>query len=143
MINQKWDRVKIEDGLIDDMAYLPNLPRIPLIRILRIILERLRARKLMVTRRGRANIALTGDLSRKACHGTGHYDHKDRMSVLFQTDGCRFMLEAGVGARAHPTLIDLAEDHDARESSIGIARDGGVVDIDSWEEINTGMIIGC
>lgn len=117
--------------MIDDMAYLPNLPRIPLIRILRIILERLRASKLMVTRRGRANIALTGDLSREACHGTGHYSHRDRISVLFQMDGCRFMLGTGVGARAHPTLIDLAEDHDARESSIGIAWDGGVVDIES------------
>jgi hypothetical protein len=68
--------------LIDDRTYLPNLPRIPLIRILRIILQRLRARKLVVTRRGGANIALTGDLSREACHGTGHYSHEDRMSVL-------------------------------------------------------------
>lgn len=38
---------------------------------------------------------------------------------------------AEVGAGAHPTLINLAEDDDARESGIGVARDGGVVNIDA------------
>jgi hypothetical protein len=37
---------------------------------------------------------------------------------------------SGVGAY-HPTLVDLAEDDYAWESGIGVARDCGVVDVDS------------
>ena len=95
----------------------------------------------MVGRGGRDDVSLAGYLSAKA---------RNRPSDCRKQ--CVLVVKFGTGKKYGgplkqnelvPTLIDLAEDHDARESRLGEIGDGGVVEEDAWGLLGSiGLEIG-
>lgn len=105
------------------MTCLGDLPLVAIVRILGVVLQGLWARELVVARRGRADVALACNLSRKASNGARYCESVRNVLISY---------DVHCASREAPTLVDLAEDDDAREACFGVAWDCGVEDIDAW-----------
>jgi hypothetical protein len=84
----------------------------------------------MIARRRSADIALSSNLAREACHRTGNWFS----SVVLDMSGRMKCL------RMRDTLVDLAENDYAREPGFGVAWDCGVEDINACVLLDLDMV---